>query len=377
MRDVMKTAIIEANKPSEIIPLLGEALLLYDKVFLDITHPNTLEILNANMNTSTLEELLESGILELVVPEKFFAIALPEANLQQLITANINLSETLRDISFLKKEYKAIFSEALIHKIRDSIYIPKINYEQLLHNSYSDYNNIEFLNLLGNYVSDYFGVSRFSYTPETYGLKIVPETHSQNEIDKILQVSSYGLHLIAETNYKLALSNHFSEIICENDMMEFYKAKLKYSYRDYKHEILSENFIQLCEIHEFPNIKEAVSTRLLTIEQIIKMRNGNGRILREWLDSVTNRCIKERIEFSKECARLFTQDNSIPLPTRAVIFGFLQTLSFIAPYKAVLASAGYEFLVPKIVNDWKPRLFFDKARKKHINLEKIGKRKLV
>jgi hypothetical protein len=339
-------------------------------VFLDITLSGTYEVIKANINSETLDDLLSSDTLKLVAPNRGLGIVNQDhdKNLKQLVSLDFKMGEKLSDKKFLKQTFKSSYSSVLINTIRDLIIIPNFNYSQVLENSYNDYFNLGLLSNVFEYVKSYFNLTDFGVTPERYGIRITPsKSLSKVEEERILTFASYGVHLIGETNYRLMLLEHYGEMICEEEYKSFYEYKLKSLFKTYTHKTLSQNFIELCEIHNFPNIKEAIGTNLFKIDEIFALRNGNGKILREWLNSVTQKCDKERIEFSKECASILANNKGLSLPVRTVAFGFLQTLSYIKPAAATIASMGYEYVLPKLVNKWEPRFFFDNARRKYIN----------
>ena len=58
-----KTVYITPNKPSELMPLLGEALLLYDKVALDLSTRSSIDVLASNVSGETMELLFNEGIV--------------------------------------------------------------------------------------------------------------------------------------------------------------------------------------------------------------------------------------------------------------------------------------------------------------------------
>ena len=49
----------------------------------------------------------------------------------------------------------------------------------------------------------------------------VPHTKNKTLANRIIEEASYGLHLLADLNYKSALLAQFDEVICESEMENF------------------------------------------------------------------------------------------------------------------------------------------------------------
>ncbi|MCR8633920.1 hypothetical protein [Paenibacillus radicis (ex Xue et al. 2023)] len=365
-----KTVYVSANRPSEIIPLLGEALLFYDSVALDVSAANVFEVLAANIEAKTMEELLAENLI------------IPVYNTYGTIIAK-QTTKTLNSIMLLDYEkngippvdygkleevFKASYPKNTIQQFSSKLTSSQVSSDILLENCRNDLNNLELTSAVFNFVRDRFDLPDFTIEISDGACYFTPKTKDKRLQKRVLDEATYGLHLISELNFRMALLSQFDEVVCESELEDFFVKKLRQAYRKDIYRNQSDNFLELCEIHDFPDIKENISAGLMNISDILKLRKGDGQILRHWLDNTTRTCLKEQTNFSKSVAKLIINNSNsgLSLPTRTVIFGFLQVLSIIKPVESVLLSAANEFIVPKVIEKWQPKYFFDKARKLQI-----------
>ena len=362
-----RSVYISPQKPSDIIPLLGEALLLYDVVALDVSlSPITFNVLAKKIDPKTMEYLIDSNSLHFVYDEFGPVIATqPNSNIKTILFIIYDKSGIPPvDIEKLKESLKPIYPRSLINKIITSLKPSGIDRNLLLNNCYNDINNIFYISNIFNYVKEQFNLPDFTLEIYETGCSIISHTGDKQLSERIDNEWSYGLNLIAEINQRMSMLTSYDEIVCESELQKFLLNKYKYQYKYDLYGYNCENFMELCEIHDFPDIKELLSVDLISISEIVKLRNGNGQVMRYWLNSVTRKCLEQSVQFSKEYAKILTHSfKGLPIHARTVTFGFLQTLSYFKPIEGAMLSAVNEFLLPKVVNGWQPRLFFDKAKK--------------
>ncbi|MEK3769640.1 hypothetical protein MKY14_13825 [Paenibacillus sp. FSL R5-0887] len=365
-----KVVYITPNKPSELLPLLGEALLLYDQVALDLSTRSSFNVLAANIGPRTLETLLDENI---IIP--VYDLFAPVVAKQTKKTLNsIMLLEYKKngippiDFEYMNEVFKPVFPKSIIDSIQEKSIACNVDHELLLENIQLDFKNVDFITSIFDYVKEEFNLPEYKLEIEDGGCYIIPNTKNKEVAKRVLNEATYGLHLLADINYKSALLSQFDEIICESELENFFVKKLRQSFRTGHYKQQSENLLELCEIYDFPDIKELVASGMLTLKDILTLRKKEGQFLRAWLDSATRDCIKSKQPFSREFTKLLINSNKgMSLPTRTVIFGFLQVMSFIKPVEAVLMSAANEYLMPHVVKKWQPKYFFDKARKLQVS----------
>lgn len=369
MNGSQKTVYITPNKPSELMPLLGEALLLYDKVALDLSTRSSIDVLASNVSGETMELLFNEGIV-IPVYDSFAPIIATQSkedpNRVFLLNFESNGIPSI-DFEYMKEIFTPIFPKNIVDVIEQRSIPCNVNRELLLDNINLDFSNQELMIDIFSYVKEQFELPEFDIEFGNNGCFFVPHTKNKTLANRIIEEASYGLHLLADLNYKSALLAQFDEVICESEMENFFVSKLRQSYKTIHYKQQSENLMELCEIYDFPDIKESVAAGILKLEVILNLRKKEGRLLRTWLNKTTVDCINTKVPFSKELSKLLVQSNGgMTLPTRTVIFGCLQLLSFIKPVEAVMMSAANEYLVPQLMKKWQPKYFFDKARKMQI-----------
>lgn len=365
-----KVVYVTPNKPSELMPLLGEALLLYDKVALDLSTKSSINVLAANISATTMETLVH-GDLIIPVYDTFAPIIANQTNrtLNSVMILDYNKSGIPPiDYEYMNEVFKSVYPKSIIDAIENKSIACKVDKDLFLENTHNDFNNHEFISSIFEYVKEYFNLPEFDLDIGNGGCYITPKTQNKQLINRVLTEATYGLHILADMNYKSALLNQFDEIICESELENFFIKKLRQSFRKNIYSNQSKNLLELCEIYDFPDIKESIAAGILKLDDILLLRKNEGIFLREWLDRTTKECVNSETPFSKELTKLLIKTNKgISLPTRTVIFGCLQMLSFIKPVETVLLSAANEYLLPKITENWQPKYFFDKARKLKID----------
>ena len=365
---------ISPQKNSEIIPMLGEALLLYDKVALDVSLSGCFDVIALNIDIETLEYLVENKILTFVYNETAPIIAKQNNDIvNTIMLLNLENSDIpIIDIERLEKSFKKIYPNSLIDKVKDNIYPTNIDTELLLDNCYNDMKNINFIQSIFGYVKEYFDLPEFIVEIVGNGCVFLPKNKDEKIHKKISETASYGLHLIAEINYRMALLSKFDQIACEKEYEKFFLNKLRNTFKPYYYKKNSENFFELCEIHEFPDIKELIASGMLNIKEILKLRKKEGKFLRFWLNKATKSNLQKSITFSKQYNKFLLEANrGLPIPARTVVFGLVNSLSYIKPIEGTALSFAKEFIAPKIFDKWQPRYFFDKAKNINPQIKKI------
>ncbi|MBQ4900691.1 hypothetical protein KB559_17790 [Paenibacillus sp. Marseille-P2973] len=368
-----KVVYVTPSKPSELVPLLGEALLLYDKVALDLSTKSSINVLAANINAKTIEMLLQEEIIIPVYDTFAPVIAKQTKNTLNsvLILDYMKNGIPPLDYNYMEQVFKPVFPKSIIQDVYDKSISCQVDSNLLLENIDFDFNNKELITSIFDYVKDQFDLPEFTLDIEEGGCYINPITKNKDLAAKIIDQATYGLHILADMNYKSALLSQFDEVICESELENFFIKKLRKSFRTINYRHKSDNLLELCEIYDFPDIKESIAAGILKLEDILALRKSEGQFLRVWLDRTTKECINSEIPFSKELARLLISSNKgLSLPTRTVVFGCLQFLSFLKPVEAVVLSAANEYLLPQVLNKWEPKYFFDKARKLEVRNKK-------
>ena len=313
---------ISPQKNSEIIPMLGEALLLYDKVALDVSLSGCFDVIALNIDIETLEYLVENKILTFVYNETAPIIAKQNNDIvNTIMLLNLENSDIpIIDIERLEKSFKKIYPNSLIDKVKDNIYPTNIDTELLLDNCYNDMKNINFIQSIFGYVKEYFDLPEFIVEIVGNGCVFLPKNKDEKIHKKISETASYGLHLIAEINYRMALLSKFDQIACEKEYEKFFLNKLRNTFKPYYYKKNSENFFELCEIHEFPDIKELIASGMLNIKEILKLRKKEGKFLRFWLNKATKSNLQKSITFSKQYNKFLLEANrGLPIPARTVV----------------------------------------------------------
>jgi hypothetical protein len=363
------------QKLSDIIPMIGEALLLYDTVTLDVSLPGSFDVLAKKICIDDMQYLIEKKILQLVYPNTFPVIAKQtNKTLNSILLMDFNKNGILPiDNVKIRATLKPIYPEALIDNIFKSVNPIKLSSQMILENCYMDLNNTMYVGDIFGFVKEYFDLPDFTVDIHGEGCLFEPKTKDKMLANRVYDEATYGLYLIAEVNYRMALLGFYDEIVCEKEFERFFTKKLTHAFMNYDYKQQSENLMELCVINDFPDLKELISSGFFEISDILKLRNGDGQVLRSWLRSVTKTCVSESTSFSRECAKMLTKANKgIPIPARTVVFGLLQGLSIVKPVESTLLSAANEFLVPKLVNDWQPRWFFDKAKKLYLSKKQLS-----
>ncbi|MFC0523893.1 hypothetical protein ACFFGV_10020 [Pontibacillus salicampi] len=365
-----KKVYISPNTQSEIVPLLGESMLLYDEVYLDITIPSFFDVISKNIGGNSLEYLLENGILRFTNDSSHYVIGSqqnsPEEKFIFSLTDDEEKTHKKKKKQSIKKTLKPFYSKGLIDKVLNNIEETGVDHGKVLEASVYDLDNIPYVKEVLNFVVDYFELPNFEFARgDNGGVIFDPKRQlKEDERKNVTELATFGLHIIAETNQKLFLSRVLGEVSCERELEPFLKRKLGTVFENHKVKDLSDNFLELCEINNFPNIKEAVASNMLSIEDLIKLRESkNGKVLRVWLDSTTDRCVTKKVNFTKEVAKQMSMSNNIDLPTKTLTFLAIQSVGILNAPMGIVASAGTEFVLPYLQNYWRPNLFFDKARK--------------
>lgn len=363
---------ISPQKASEIIPLLGEALLLYDKVYLDIGIGETFNVIGANIDMESMEYLLSENILEFVYYDTAPIIASPDnKNFNKVMIMDLNKSGIqIVNKSILNKSLKSIYNNSIINKIQDLTNPIDIETDILLENIYSDMNNQKYMEDVFSYVVNYFKLPELNIQAYDNGC-IIKSNSKNNELsEEQISNATYALHLISEVNYRTALASKYNEIICESELESFFIRKMQITFQNHLYDEKSSNFLKLSEIHEFPDVKELISSGLFNISDILDLRRGNGKFLRIWINDITENNKVNNDEFAKEYAKILANEKHIlSVPQRKIVFGILQAFSLVKPIESMAVSYVNEFILPKILKGWQPRWFFDKARNLKIEKE--------
>lgn len=369
-----KSLYISPQKASEIIPMLGEALLLYDKVALDVSLGGCFDVLSVNIDSETLEYLVGNKILTFVYNENVPIIAKQsKSNPNTILLMDLKKSNIPSvDIERLEKSFKKVYPLSLLNKVKDNISPTQIDTDLLLDNCYADMKNIKFIQSIFRFVIDYFDLPEFIIEIEGNGCIFSSKNSNEKLPKRVFEHATYGLHLIAETNYRMSLLSLFDQIACEKEYEKFFINKLKRSFKPYFHKKNSENFFELCEIHDFPDIKELISSGMLNIKDILRLRKKEGKFLRIWLNKITKSNINKSIPFSKQYSKILLKANrGLPLKARTVVFGLMNSISLFKPVEGTILSATKEFIAPKVLNkcldNWQPKYFFDKAKNIYVN----------
>lgn len=372
----MKKVYISPNNLYEVIPILGEALLLYDHVTLDISLPECLMVIAENIGDQTMQHLVETNVLNFTYPDKQMNICGEDIKTKQKHIFKISKSkkQTILTPESIECQLKKFYSNKTINMVKEITTPVEVKINDINKSLVSDFKNVLYSNQIIEFVRMNFNLPEiFPYYEDDEAI-----TLSINSNDpKLNAILAFIPYIMVQVNFRLSLLPLFDQVLCEDDYERFFIGKLNSVFLNRTYKNYNENFIELSEIHNFPDIKELINRKSLTIDDIIKLRMGDGVILRQWLDKVSYNSMVKNVPFSKECARILANNTrNIPLPIRTVSFGLIQILSAKYFFPGVLAGAADSFLIPKLVNNWQPKLFFDKARKMYWDKAKLEGRKV-
>lgn len=363
----MKTAIIIPNHEQEVMGLIAEGLLLYDKVGLDISNPTVSLNGLKYIENELMSELIENGLIELIYKNRNGSVGWKNVKGQEQFMVTFKIKNQVTEIkeSYIDGYFKSIYPKSLIKKIKDIVQPLEVDLNYLYETTMSDLNNLSYVQIIMDYVKKNFNIPNdmFKIGVDSEGVSLfIPSTLDKNQHHKIIGDASYGMWLINEVNYRILLSSLFGQVFCEKEFQNFLYIKLRAIFRDNQWD-LNKNFLELCSINEFPDIKQLVNSGELKLEDIIKLRKKHGKALREWLTNITNDTYIKNTKFSHEYIRRIQESSpQSNIIKRLVVIGISGLSNYIQPGAGSVVSSLDSLLVKELTKKWQPQFFFDTAR---------------
>ena len=145
------------------MPLLGEALLLYDKVALDLSTRSSIDVLASNVSGETMELLFNEGIV-IPVYDSFAPIIATQSkedpNRVFLLNFESNGIPSI-DFEYMKEIFTPIFPKNIVDVIEQRSIPCNVNRELLLDNINLDFSNQELMIDIFSYVKEQFELPEF------------------------------------------------------------------------------------------------------------------------------------------------------------------------------------------------------------------------
>ncbi len=372
----MKKIFIKCKDRNELISLLGEALLLYDKVIIDITDFRLLHEIVSKIDKESLLELIESKMVEFTFQEEEIVAMINDKtrNEKNFCYMNENIlytsdqegklikSKILNYEDKITEIVKPYFRNEIIDSINRASTRIKLPLDKVIEVSAQDIENPLIINYIDQYVRD-------SFTPKNclanYQLLTEPTIKlpiPHKDYESVIDASKRQIAL--NTNLRLAYLMQFGDISCENFYSPFISLKLNQLFTKNNHDIRADFLYQLFEIHDFADIKEMLKNGIFSIKDILVLRKTHGEFLKNWINELSLNNNIDSKEFAKEYSKiLLSSKSNLTLKSRLITFGLFAGLDTIVPFLGAFTSAGYEFGVKEMAKGWKPKVFFNSVQK--------------
>lgn len=377
----MKTIFIKSRDRNELVPLIGEALLLYDKVVIDISDFILLQEIIANIEKENLTELIRDKAIEFIYQEEeIIATINDESNGQKAFCSifdNIVYSvigekekkELLKQkfVSYeekIEEVAKPFYKNEMIETIQSASSKLNLNFDNIINTSATDLENRIIIEGIEDFVHKNFTKQNYliNYQLLTESPKGVGFGIRNKNFDSILDASKR--QIILNTNLRLAYLARFGDISCENLYSPFISMKLKQLFIENKHEARRDFLYQLFDVHDFMDVKYMIRNGIVSINEILDIRKKHGKYLREWINELSIEKNISSEKFAKEYSKiLLNGKNDLTMKTRLITFGLFRSLNAIMPILGTFISAGYEFGIKEVTKEWQPKIFFNSLNK--------------
>lgn len=366
----MSNIYLKPSNATELTAILGEAILLYEKVFVDIGSKVQLNSylmdLYAKIDINSLEYLLQNEILNFTYLGNTPILGIKGIKNSETEMVHINSTKNYKletpfasfeDLIYeqLKPVINKENTELVISNTREL----ELDLDNIILEAYKDITSDNFK----NYVEQFY-IKKFS----TLGCEFIVNDQfiMLNNEDLYSKYATEELFDIIQnwiwSYIHIHISSKFDNVNSKIEYKPIIDLKVSSLINNNK-ENINDNFSKLFQLHNFPDIKISIQQGNIGFNDIIKLREKEGYFLREWLKQITSKTNIENEGFVEEYTKLLILESKSNMFKNSLVFFSLQALSLVRPIEGLIASTANQFLLPKLTGKWKPAFFFNHLNK--------------